>query len=130
MLPPHLQSMLSEKDSSINNLQPAELIEMHSAGEIKLFVDRGLALMAARSGVPVSGLATLFALLFPVLIVLAIPLLIFVSWQFATLSVLTAIVSFRASRHFTKEDVGKAALRNPQLLNLLMRKGVVWFESK
>jgi hypothetical protein len=108
-------------------------MEILEAGASRFLIDRGLALNAAGSGVPVSSLATTFALLFPVLIVAAILFFIFAPWQIGVTAILGAIVSFKASRHFTKEDVAKedvakAALQDPRLLRLLMEKGVVWFE--
>lgn len=128
ILPEHLERLLNERDQLLNRLPPEQLMEILEAGESRFLIDRGLALNAARSGVPVSSLATTFALLFPFLIVAAIPLFIFTPWQAGILAILGAIVSFKSSRHFTKEDVGKAALQDPRLLRLLMEKGVVWFE--
>lgn len=127
VLPEHLEKMLNERDQLLNRLPPEKLLEILEAGESRLRIDRGMALSAARSGVPVSTLATTFALLFPVLIVGAVPLLFFASWELAGLAFLGAIVSFKASRHFTKEDVGKAAINDIRLLRFLMEKGVIWF---
>ena len=75
-------------------------------------------------------LATTFALLFPVLLIGGTLLLLFLSWQAALLSIVFAVICFKASRHLTKEDVGKDALTEPKLLGLLMQRGVVWFEME
>lgn len=128
IVPENREGMLSERDQLLNRLPPESLLEIFKAGESRVFIDRGMALNAARSGVPVSSLSIVFALLVPVLLLAPIPLLIFASWQWAALSAVGAVVSFKACRHFTKEDVGNAALADPRLLRLLMEKGVIWFE--
>jgi hypothetical protein len=128
IVPERLERLLNERDQLLNRLPPENLLEILKAGESRLIVDRGMALNAARSGVPVSSLATVFALLFPALLVAAIPLFIFLSWQAAALAALGSTIAYKASRHFTKEDVGRAALRDTRLLRLLMEKGVLWFE--
>lgn len=128
IIPEHLENLLSERDQLLNRLPFEKMIEIFEAGESQLIVDKGLALTAARSGIPVSNLATFFALLFPISLVASIPIFIFMSWQLGILAIIVSIASFKASRFYTKEDVGKAALKDMKVLELLMQKGVVRFE--
>ena len=128
VIPEHLESLLNERDQILNRLPPDKLLDVFEAGECKVFVDRTLALSAAGSGLPVSSLATGFSLLFPALIVGAIAAFFIWGWQAGALALLGAIVSFRASRYFTVEDVRSAALGDQKLLALLMSKGVVYFK--
>jgi hypothetical protein len=129
VLPVGLEGTLNERDRLLNRLPLENLLETLEAGKSQMFIDRGLALNAAASGLPVSMLATVFSYLPYLLLIGAIPLLIFVTWYMAAFAVLGAKISYSACIHFTKEDVGRAALSDPRLLRLLMSKGVIWFET-
>jgi len=128
VVPEYLETLLNERDQILNRLPADKLVGVFEAGECRVIVDRTLALSAARSGLPVSSLATIFSLLFPVLIVAAIPAFFLWGWQASALSLLGAVVAFKAGRHFTVEDVRHAALNDQKLLALLMSKGVVYFK--
>lgn len=128
VLPPHLENLLNERDQLLNRLPSDKLLGVYEARECRVFVDRTLALSAAGAGFPVSSLATIFSLLFPLLIVTSIASFFIWGWQASALAAISSIVAFRASRHFTIEDVRNAALNDEKLLTLLMSKGVIWFE--
>lgn len=95
---------------------------------MRAFVDRGLAIQAASSGVPTSGLTTMLSLLFPLLLLAAPLAWYFSSWINALAAVVSAVIVFRASRALIVARVQDYALNNPKLLDLLISKGVIWFE--
>ncbi len=128
VLPQHLEDLLSERDQLLNRLPSDKLLGVYEAKECRVFVDRTLALRAAGAGLPVSRLATIFSLVFPLMIVASITSFFVWGWQASALFGIAAIVAFRASRHFTIEDVRNAALNDEKLLTLLMSNGAIWFE--
>lgn len=127
-LPAHIETMLSERDLQLNKMPVERLLEYYRRNEARVFLDRTLAMQAAASGVPTSGVTVLLSLLFP-LVLLSAPLAwYFFSWMFALAAILLAIVVFRASRGLMVTRVRECALNNPQLLDLLISKGTMWFE--
>lgn len=91
----YLENILDERDQILNRLPPDKLLGVFEAGECKVIVDRTMALTAARSGLRVSSLATIFSLLFPVLIVAAIAVFFFWGLQASALSILGSILPSR-----------------------------------
>lgn len=127
-LPAHIETMLSPRDGHLNKLPVDKLLEIYKRNEALVFIDRSLAIQAASSGVPTSGLTVLLSLIFPLLL-LASPLAwYFFSWVYALAAIVLAILVFRASRALIVAKVRKYALRNPKLLDLLISKGAIWFE--
>ncbi len=121
--------MFTEREKQINSLPYGDLMRAYDEGSVKMFVDRGLAVQAASSGLPVSGLATITAIGFPVCILAAIGATFFWSiWAGVAIFVL-GIISFRVSRAETVKSVRKAALENPKLFEILRKNNAIWFQE-
>ena len=130
ILPEWLEGTLRERDQLLNRAPPEDLLEIYTAREAAIFVDRMGAIKAAQAGLFKSRLGMILSMCMPVLIVIAAFLLFFISWQYAALSEIAGAVSSRAGGYSIVEDVRGAALRDPSLLELLMRQGIVWFEVR
>lgn len=128
-LPAHVESMLSKQDVWLNRLPFETLLELYHKREVKIFVDRGLAIQAAASGVPTSIIAASLSFLFPILLLSAPFAWFFLSWEYALATVVFALIAFRASRARIVEAVKTYALENPRTLDLLISNGTLWFEG-
>lgn len=127
-LPTHFEIMLSPRDAQLNQLPVDQLLEIHRRKEVEVFVNRGGAIQAASSGVPTSVLASLLSFMFPLLLLAAPLAWYFFSWTYALIAVVLAVIDFRATRALIVTRIREYALQNPKVLDLLISKGVVWFE--
>lgn len=127
-LPAQIEAMLSPRDAQLNQLPVEKLLEIYRRNEVRVFIDRGLAIQAASSGIPTSGLTILLSVMFPMLLLAAPLAWYFFSWFLALAAVVLAVMVFRACRAQIVAKVREYALNNPKLLDLLISKGVIWFE--
>lgn len=121
--------MFTEREKQINSLPYEDLIKAYNEGSLKMYVDRGLAIQAAASGLPVSTLGTVMALAFPISIVLALGLGVFWSIWIALLALIAGVICFRVSRAETARSVRTAALENPKIFDILRKNRAIWFEE-
>lgn len=128
-LPAHLEAMLSKQDVQLNRLPSENLLKLHDDNQVKVFVDRGLAIQAAASGVATSTAIVALSYLFPLLLLSAPFAWYFLSWGYALTAFILAIFSFRASRALIVAKVKASAFDNPRLMDLLISKGTLWFEG-
>ncbi len=127
-LPAHIETMLSPRNVRLNQLSIEKILEFYRQKEARIFIDRGLAIQAASSGVPTSGLTTLLSLMFPLLLLFAPLAWYFFSWAFGLAVIFLSVTAFKASRALIVAKVREYALKNPKMLNLLISKGAIWFE--
>ena len=109
-LPAWMESGLSERDAQLNKLPVGDLQKLFYDKQINIFVDRGLAIQAASSGVPTSGLTLLISLMFPALILGAPIIWYFYSWVQGLIVLVLAVLAFRSSRALTVAKVRDQAL--------------------
>lgn len=128
-LPAHFESMLSKQDVQLNRLPAENLLELYHDKQVRIFVDRGLAIQAAASGVATSNATVALSYLFPLLLLSAPFAWYFLSWVYALAAFVLAIFAFRASRARIVARVRASALDNPKLMDLLISKGTLWFEG-
>lgn len=129
MVPEYLRGVLSDEDFALNQSPPTALLQAYEDQELQLFVDRGRAMAAARSGLPTSNLTLIFTIAFPALTFAAMIALFLAPWSVVGLLIIGAIVSFKAARHFNVEDVRTFAVRDERSLEVMMKNGAVWFEK-
>lgn len=127
-LPQNIKSTLSPRNAQLNQLPIKNLLEIYRKGDAQVFIDRGLAVQAASSGVPTSGLTTLLSLMFPVLLISAPLAWYLFSWIYALAVVALAVAIFLTSRVLIVSQLRESALINPKLLEVMLSKGVIWFE--
>ena len=128
-LPAYREAMLSKQDVRLNRLPVENLLELYYQAEARVFVDRGLAIQAAASGVPTSSITLTLLFLYPLLLLSAPFAWYFLSWEYALAKVVLAVIVFRACRAQIVARVTNYALDNPRLLDLLISNGTLWFEG-
>lgn len=113
----------------LRDLSYEDAARRYSQGELVFFVDRGLAINAAASGLPTPVSASIAGLLFgPAL--LAIPFLwFFVSLAAAAFSLVTAIALARYSKWQCVRSVRKNAMKDEGMYDLLLKHRVIWFQE-
>jgi len=79
-LPARRETMLSPRDVQLNKLPVEKLLKIYTRNEVRVVIDRGLAIQAASSGVPTTGLTTFLSLSFPTLLLAAPFAWYFFSW--------------------------------------------------
>lgn len=121
--------MFTEREEQINKLPYGDLVRAYDEGSLKMFVDRGLAIQAASSGLPTSILATVTAMGFPISIINAIGLGIFWSIWAAIAALIIGITCFRISRAEMVKSARKAALENPEIFEIFRKNKAIWFEE-
>lgn len=129
MIPDWRSKYLSDFNRSLNRLPPERLIDLYKDGKLISMIDRGMATNAAAAGVSVGFFPVILALMFPVLLIAVIALPFFVQWWYSAGAFLAAIIAFRSSRALTTNAVRRRALGDPELLEVLMGNGSMWFES-
>ena len=130
MLPDWRSSALNKRDQAINKVDPSRLIELYKTGKLVSMIDRGMAINAARKGVPVGFFPTAMTMLFPIALIAIIALPFFVDWWYSFGAFVAAVLIFRWSRGLTARAVRNRALRDPEILCALMKAGVCWFQAK
>ena len=119
--------MFTEREEKINNLPYGDLVRAYNEGSLEMFVDRGLAMQAAASGLPTSNLASFAAIAFPISVVAAIAAAFLWSIWAALIILVIGIFCFRLSRAETVKSVRKAALENRELFEVLRKNKAIWF---
>jgi len=125
---PPVLNLLPAEDREINLFNSPEiLLAGYGSGSLRIVIDRGLAMRAVSSGVPMPFSRTIIALSFPVAILAFLPVGLFFGFWWALTVLLYAILAFRLSKRNAVWAVRRAAVSNPKLLSALMRHGTVYF---
>lgn len=118
---------MSPRNLELNMRSSKELINLANSGKISMLMDRGLALSAAKSGVPINGLGWAANLLFMACLIGSPIVLILKGWEWAGASLVVSFASFKFAKNQIAVSVRKQALKNPDLLDVLMRHGTIRF---
>lgn len=129
-VPSWREPRMADVNLDLNRAPAALRRKMVDEGRAEIMIDRGLALNAARSSVPVPHWTFLTFLGAPASLAAATGLAIYGEWALAGLAVIMAPVCFTVTKAGIVRGVMRAAEGNPRLENLLIRKGVIWYRMR
>ena len=104
-----------------------ETIDLVNEGILGMHVDKGLAIMAVRSGVPLSSAGKLANLIMVVSPIIGMILAFLVAWWWALIGIAAAIGNFRLAQSECVRSVRLASLQNERLFTLFRERGVISF---
>lgn len=96
-----------------------------ATGEIAFFVDKGMAVMAARSGFSAGGLEPFIGLVFTLSLLMVIPAIFIWGLWAALCFLIGAFFAFRLTRYLLVQRVRKAVMDDEKWYKLFLEKQVI-----
>lgn len=115
--------------SGANSLTWIETKRAYKDGKLGFYVDRGLALKAASSGLDTGFFGPLYGMAMPIVFIAGIAMAFFLAWWWFFVGVGLSVACFRLSRHAAVTAVRKSALRDENLFHVFRENKVIWFEK-
>ena len=110
-----------------NAMSLSDTKRLVAEGTLELSIDRGLAIIAVRSGVPLTAAGKLANLLMIGLPIIGIVLAFVWAWWWALVGIASAIGNFHVARAECVKSVYSAAMSNDRLFTALRDRGVISF---
>lgn len=113
----------------VNALTYEETLRLFRSGRIGVRVDQGLAIVAVRSGLPLSSVGRLAGILMMISPVIGLGLAMFLNWWWAIIGLAVAFGNFRVARAECVKAVREHCLDDVKTFLVFRDRGIISFDD-